>query len=62
MSGNVEEWENSCESTAAGAQCHVRGGSFGLAADANMTTMQCNASASDARTGWAADRGFRCCL
>jgi hypothetical protein len=62
MSGNVEEWENSCESTAAGAQCHVRGGSFGLAADANMTTLQCNASASDARTGWAADRGFRCCL
>ena len=64
MSGNVAEWENSCDST--GSQndagqvdnCLVRGGSFGGTA----TTERCDAMLTQPRDFRDASVGFRCCL
>ncbi len=69
MSGNVAEWEDSCDGTAASASCKLRGGSFQAADDPD--TLKCNADRMLARAPAAAgnpdtdplrDVGFRCCL
>jgi formylglycine-generating enzyme required for sulfatase activity len=64
MSGNVEEWEDSCDPVDAGATdlCRIRGGSFndGLPAE-NYTCTVSTASYSQPRDVQAADLGFRCC-
>ncbi|MBS2019726.1 MAG: SUMF1/EgtB/PvdO family nonheme iron enzyme [Deltaproteobacteria bacterium] len=68
MSGNVAEWEDSCDSTAANANCRLRGGSY--AAGDVSTDLACNANRTMQRIpamdpGGAAqlkDVGIRCCL
>jgi formylglycine-generating enzyme required for sulfatase activity len=65
MSGNVIEWEDSCEITPpeAGDQtgqsdfCDIRGGSFLL--DVNL--VRCDEGFSTARGNGGPDNGFRCC-
>jgi len=73
LSGNVAEWEDSCESTTGGDagvdggdgglsgatdNCLVRGGSF----LSNAADLQCGAKRLVPRNTRAADIGFRCCL
>jgi formylglycine-generating enzyme required for sulfatase activity len=69
MSGNVAEWENSCDGTLPSSGCRVRGGSY--TAEDNAGTLSCTASRTEQRvppepSGGApdplADIGFRCCL
>lgn len=64
MSGNVAEWEDSCDGTAAAANCNLRGGSY--KASGVDTTLRCNATRVEARlpadSAVLADVGFRCCL
>jgi formylglycine-generating enzyme required for sulfatase activity len=59
MSGNVKEWENSCNG-AAGMDdlCHHRSGSF---ASSELDT-RCQTAAAVARKAAFSDVGFRCCL
>lgn len=63
MSGNVAEWEDSCDGTTATANCRVRGGSW---ADSGLG-QTCASGRSVARMPAAmdpdplADIGFRCC-
>jgi hypothetical protein len=58
MSGNVSEWEDSCDGSGPDAQCNVRGGSFGDLEPA----LRCDAGETAARNSASLDRGFRCCL
>ena len=58
MSGNVEEWEDSCDDTAPTAQCRLRGGSH----LSDAAALACSASASATRMSKSQARGFRCCL
>ena len=59
MSGNVAEWEDSCDANAGPTDsCLVRGGGYNSAAAA----LRCDASATAARQATLADVGFRCCL
>jgi len=64
MSGNVAEWEDSCDGTAAAANCNLRGGSY--KASGVDTTLRCDAARTEARlpanAALLADIGFRCCL
>jgi formylglycine-generating enzyme required for sulfatase activity len=69
MSGNVAEWEDSCDGTAADSKCRVRGGSF--FAQGDSTTLSCKGNRSEQRvppdlgnpdTDVLRDVGFRCCL
>lgn len=66
MSGNVAEWENSCEGVGAEARCRVRGGSYD--ADGGAPALACAANRTEARVPSDADKakladvGFRCCL
>lgn len=69
MSGNVAEWEDACDGTAANANCRVRGGSF-LAAN-DPTTLSCGGMRMVQRVppppaqgemDPLRDIGFRCCL
>jgi MYXO-CTERM domain-containing protein len=58
MSGNVAEWEDSCDaSTGATDTCLARGGSFASQA----ADLQCNATATYARSTTDSSVGFRCC-
>ncbi|MFO0661131.1 MAG: SUMF1/EgtB/PvdO family nonheme iron enzyme [Polyangiaceae bacterium] len=58
MSGNVREWENSCEPLSApGSRCLVRGGGFSDVESA----LQCTSAVSVPRNTHADDIGFRCC-
>lgn len=71
MSGNVAEWENSCESDSATAKCRARGGSYKTGVD-NAAGMRCDdLSRTEQRVppmpvGGAEDVlkdiGFRCCV
>lgn len=64
MSGNVAEWEDSCDGAATTSNCNLRGGSYKAADDA--TTLRCDATRSEVRMPTTdavlADVGFRCCL
>lgn len=65
LSGNVEEWEDSCEVTATAGEaspddaCRTRGGSFASSREA----IRCDAVPADARTRATTlpTLGFRCC-
>ena len=57
MSGNVAEWENSCDGALATSNCLVRGGSF--ADTAGATT--CTSNQNQVRTQTSDDVGTRCC-
>jgi hypothetical protein len=59
MSGNVREWEDSCDNaTGPNDACRTRGGSYLSIA----SELLCNAPASETRDSSAVDIGFRCCL
>ena len=59
LSGNVEEWEDSCGSASGASDvCRVRGGSFN---DASNADFACNADRARGRDVARADLGFRCC-
>jgi formylglycine-generating enzyme required for sulfatase activity len=64
MSGNVAEWEDSCDGTSATSLCRVRGGSY--AANDDPAALRCDAVRAVARmpnTPEAlADIGIRCCV
>jgi formylglycine-generating enzyme required for sulfatase activity len=57
QSGNVWEWEDSCDSTRADAQCRLRGGSF-LDGQGALT---CGIDSGSGRHTVSYDYGFRCC-
>jgi len=69
MSGNLAEWEDSCENTGATARCRVRGGSYRAGVE-NAAGLRCDVSRAEQRvppppSGGAdplEDIGFRCCL
>jgi formylglycine-generating enzyme required for sulfatase activity len=58
LSGNVREWEDSCDGTASDSLCRVRGGSFYFSIGATLT---CAADVDSIRTNVDYDIGFRCC-
>jgi formylglycine-generating enzyme required for sulfatase activity len=58
LSGNVAEWEDSCEGSGQAAVCHVRGGSF-ISSKAYLACDN-NESAGRGTSNWAI--GFRCCM
>ena len=64
MSGNVAEWEDSCDDATATSPCRVRGGSYKANNDA--TALRCDAVRSVPRMptddALLKDIGFRCCL
>ncbi|MDB4933792.1 MAG: hypothetical protein JWP87_764, partial [Labilithrix sp.] len=66
MSGNVAEWEDSCDGTLASSSCAVRGGSYNAAADPAALT--CASARTEVRMPAVADPdpladiGFRCCV
>jgi formylglycine-generating enzyme required for sulfatase activity len=69
MSGNVAEWEDSCDGTLPTSQCRVRGGSY--TANDDQDKLRCAAERTEQRvppppsageTDPLADIGFRCCL
>ena len=64
MSGNVAEWENSCNASAGASDtCLARGGSFDSAnGSASLTCATSAAQPGMPRNTTAADLGFRCCL
>lgn len=58
LSGNVREWEDSCEpSTGMSGRCQVRGGAY----DFWDTALMCNSPFNVDKIGVSADIGFRCC-
>jgi hypothetical protein len=58
MSGNADEWEDSCESSAWDSKCRTRGGS----ARDPQGYVECSANWSDyTRNNFGAVIGFRCC-
>ena len=69
MSGNVAEWEDSCDGANPDSKCRVRGGSFN--ANQDPETMSCKGLRTEQRipattgnpdTDPLRDIGFRCCL
>ena len=59
MSGNVREWEASCDAALGSSdQCRARGGSY----LSDAIELMCGAPVAEARDHTAADLGFRCCL
>lgn len=60
LSGNVWEWEDSCNGTGQSASCHNRGGSFSnyLTGGAGLTCLFIGTST---RTFVSSSYGFRCC-
>jgi formylglycine-generating enzyme required for sulfatase activity len=64
MSGNVAEWDNTCESgpDPKADGCRARGGAFWAANDpAQPDLLRCDAVQGGGRSGTYNDRGFRCC-
>ena len=57
LSGNVWEWEDSCDSTAQSASCYIRGGCF----NAVSGSLACGVNYGFARGGVYNSIGFRCC-
>ncbi len=57
LSGNVWEWEDSCDSTGQSANCRLRGGSFGN----NGVSVTCGGDESSVRYNAHDSMGFRCC-
>lgn len=57
LSGNLYEWEDSCNGPGATANCRVRGGSFFSASSA----LRCSGISSGTRNGAYDSIGFRCC-
>jgi formylglycine-generating enzyme required for sulfatase activity len=64
MSGNVAEWENSCNGTTGQTDnCAVRGGAYDTTpGQASLTCASSSARMPVTRQTPAADIGFRCCL
>jgi formylglycine-generating enzyme required for sulfatase activity len=64
MSGNVAEWEDSCDGTTPTSSCNLRGGSYAAADTA--ATLRCDAPRTEVRLpvdgNVLADVGVRCCL
>jgi hypothetical protein len=59
MSGDVAEWENSCNGTSGATDtCLLRGGSY----NSSATELTCAAAVAVARNYQGGDSGFRCCL
>ena len=59
MSGNVREWEDSCDGSLGSTDnCRSRGGDY--SSDSNG--LRCDANNSSTRSYSAGDLGFRCCL
>lgn len=56
MSGNVWEWEDSCETSIVAEGCHLRGGSFH-----NDGGLACGDEAIIGGDGVLGTTGFRCC-
>jgi formylglycine-generating enzyme required for sulfatase activity len=57
MSGNVAEWEDSCDGAAPSASCHLRGGAL----DSSPKELRCDAPAAAPRSATSETIGFRCC-
>lgn len=57
LSGNVLEWEDSCNGTEQSANCHARGGSF----DTLSSGLHCGVDDGTMRKVIYDDLGFRCC-
>ena len=57
MSGNVAEWENSCDSDSVNSSCYFRGGSF----KDGPFELECNSSNGATRLTQADNLGIRCC-
>ena len=57
MSGNVWEWEDTCEDDTPTGDCRLRGGSF----RSNQDSLTCAAANYAARNSKFDDFGFRCC-
>jgi formylglycine-generating enzyme required for sulfatase activity len=58
LSGNMKEWEDSCESTNGQAdKCYRRGGSY----KENASALTCAAQIPSARSSTTIDLSFRCC-
>jgi len=64
MSGNVAEWENSCDGTVGTSKCNLRGGSY--AANNDSSLLRCDSTRTEDRlpsdSTKLKDVGFRCCL
>ena len=59
MSGNVEEWTDSCNGTAGMSDtCQARGGRY----DSDSAGLECDADVTYTRDTQRKDLGFRCCL
>jgi hypothetical protein len=59
MSGNVQEWEDSCSSSTGDTDdCRARGGAFDTV---DTTLLRCDAPTTLKRNTQSADLGFRCC-
>jgi formylglycine-generating enzyme required for sulfatase activity len=59
MSGDVAEWEDSCDASAgANDNCQIRGGDF----TSTQSGLRCDANATATRSTRAESIGFRCCL
>jgi formylglycine-generating enzyme len=60
LSGNVWEWEDSCDGNAGSSdKCRIRGGSFLY--DSSGGGLRCDDAASYSRNVMGGDVGFRCC-
>jgi sulfatase modifying factor 1 len=57
LSGNVWEWEDSCEGPGQSARCHRRGGTF----EASVSYMTCQNGIAYFRNGVVLNTGLRCC-
>ena len=57
LSGNVYEWEDSCEGSGGSARCNLRGGSAVNLGNA----LDCGRDLLDSRSAAGYGRGFRCC-
>jgi formylglycine-generating enzyme required for sulfatase activity len=57
LSGNVWEWDDSCDGPGQSAYCHLRGGSF----YGNAYTQRCDNSINTSRGVVIDHVGFRCC-
>lgn len=58
MSGNVAEWQNSCDGSLPTSSCNVRGGSY---ASGNAAAQTCLAVRPESRLAAMDDVGIRCC-
>lgn len=67
MSGNVAEWEDSCDGSAGSSKCRVRGGSYASATPAEQAcaavreVVRVPPPSGDPATDPLKDIGFRCC-